>query len=125
MSDTRAPRSGIAAAIAACALACAAPAGATRDPMRPPLPVAGPAAARSTPEPVLTAVIGSEARRVAIVDGRVVRAGDRVDGVLILAVFDGGIRYDRAGVVRELKLPAVAAAKRPAGTASAGPGRGR
>jgi MSHA biogenesis protein MshK len=114
-----------AAVLAAGALGCAVEAAAARDPMRPPRPVAAPAAARPVPEPVLTAIIGSDARRVAIVNGRVVRAGDRVDGADILAVLEDGIRYGRAGVARELKLPSAVAVKRPAGTDPAGAGSGR
>lgn len=125
MSRRPALRFAVAVALAAGGLALAAPAGAARDPMRPPVPAAGAKSSRSAPEPVLSAIIGSAARRVAIVDGRVVRAGDRIGGVEILAVFDDGIRYSRAGIVRELKLPAPVAMKRPAGTASAGPGSGK
>lgn len=111
------------ATFAACGLALSAHA--ARDPMRPPLPAAGPAAARIAPVPALTAVIGSDERRVAIVNGRVVREGDTIDGLLILAVLEGGIRYSRAGTVRELLLPSTPAMKRPARTPSGGSGSGR
>jgi len=117
-----------AAVLACCGLALVAPAQASRDPMRPPQAAAVRAAARVEPAFQLTAVIGSDERRVAIVNGRVVRAGDTVDGALILAVFDGGIRYSRAGAARELRLaasPVRAAMKRPAGAVAAGPGSDR
>lgn len=101
------------------------PAHAARDPMRPPQAGAARGAVRVEPAPALTAVMGAGERRVAIVNGRVVRAGDTVDGALIVAVFEGGIRYSRAGAMRELRLPTGPAVKRPARDVSAGPGSGR
>lgn len=91
-----------------------------RDPMRPagaaPAPVraAAPAALR------LEGVING-AQRVAIVSGRLVRAGDSVNGAQVLEVLPNGVRLVRAGKVQSLMLPAesmpgsirVAEAKKP------------
>lgn len=115
----------VARVLAACALAFAPTAHGTRDPMRPPLPAAERTAVRAARAPDLSAVIGSGERRVAVVNGRVVRAGDTVDGALILAVFDDGVRYSRAGVARELRLPPAATVKRPAQIGPAGPRSGK
>jgi MSHA biogenesis protein MshK len=76
-----------------------------RDPMRPasaaPAPVraAAPAALR------LEGVIDG-AERVAIVNGRVVRAGDVVNGATVLEVLRRGVRLARAGKIQLLTLPA-------------------
>lgn len=77
-------------------------AGDLRDPMR---PAGAPAASR--PAPVyslkLEGVIAGE-KRVAIVNGRLVRAGDTVAGARILEVLAHGVRYERAGKVQTLTL---------------------
>ncbi|MEO8019924.1 MAG: hypothetical protein ABI769_19105 [Pseudomonadota bacterium] len=79
-----------------------------RDPMRPPgstpasARVAGPVALK------LEGVI-SGAVRVAIVNGRLVRAGDSVAGAQIIEVLSDGVRYLRAGRVQTLLLPEVRA----------------
>lgn len=82
-------------------------AGDLRDPMR---PAGAPAAAR--PVPVyslkLEGVIAGE-KRVAIVNGRLVRAGDTVAGARILEVLARGVRYERAGKVQTLMLPVTPA----------------
>jgi hypothetical protein len=93
--------------LALCALVAAAAAGRVfagdlRDPMRP----AGiPGAAR--PAPVhslkLEGVIAGESR-VAIVNGRLVRAGDTLAGARIIEVLANGVRYERAGKVHTLTL---------------------
>lgn len=57
-----------------------------RDPMRPYTP---PAAAESASEPVgyrLSSVLVSPYRRVAVINGRVCRVGDRVAGAEVLAI---------------------------------------
>ena len=75
-----------------------------RDPMRPagaapaPMRAAAPAALR------LEGVING-ATRVAIVSGRVVRAGDTVNGAQVLEVLPNGVRLSRAGKVQLLTLP--------------------
>jgi MSHA biogenesis protein MshK len=45
----------------------------------------------------LEAVMGSGARRLAIVNGKIVRAGDRVGGALIQEIGSDSIRYTRNG----------------------------
>jgi hypothetical protein len=78
-----------------------------RDPMR---PAGAPAAAR--PVPVyslkLEGVIAG-AKRVAIINGRLVRAGDMIAGAKILEVFAHGVRYERAGKIQTLTLPVALA----------------
>jgi len=75
-----------------------------RDPMRPagaaPAPVhtAAPAALR------LEGVIQGQTL-VAIVSGRVVKAGDVVNGATVLEVLPTGVRLSRAGKVQILTLP--------------------
>jgi sRNA-binding protein len=75
-----------------------------RDPMRP----AGvaPAAARAAAPTALKlegVIAGLE--RVAIVNGRLVRAGDSVAGATILEVLADAVRYSRAGRIQLLVLP--------------------
>lgn len=91
-----------------------------RDPMRPagvapaPMRAAVPAALR------LEGIING-AQRVAIVSGRVVHAGDTVNGAQVLEVLPNGVRLSRAGKVQLLTLPVepmpgsirVAEAKKP------------
>jgi MSHA biogenesis protein MshK len=98
--------------IALCALIVAAAAGRVfagelRDPMRPAGAPAAAAAAAARPAPVsslkLEGVIAGE-QRVAIVNGRLVRAGDLVAGARILEVLAHGVRYERAGKVQTLTL---------------------
>ena len=93
--------------VAVLALVAAAAAGRVfaaefRDPMR---PAGAPAAVR--PSPVrslnLEGVIAGE-KRVAIVNGQLVRAGDTVAGARILEVLAHGVRYERAGKVTTLTL---------------------
>ena len=85
------------------ACACAR-GGDLQDPMRPPgrapamRTVAAPAAIR------LEGVI-SGATRVAIVNGRVVAAGDVVNGATILEILADGVRFTRGGRVQTLMLP--------------------
>ena len=77
-----------------------------RDPMRPP----GTATATLRPAKAsslkLEGVI-SGAVRVAIVNGRLVRAGDEIAGARIIEVLANGVRYSRAGQVQILVLPGV------------------
>jgi MSHA biogenesis protein MshK len=77
-----------------------------RDPMRP--PGSAPAAVRPATSSALRlegVIAGSV--RVAIVNGRLVRAGDDVAGARILEVLTGGVRYSRAGRIQTLMLPGV------------------
>jgi len=74
-----------------------------QDPMRPPgrAPAARPAAAATIR---LEGVI-SGATRVAIVNGRVVAAGEVVNGATILEILADGVRFTRGGRVQTLMLP--------------------
>ena len=94
--------------IAPLLLASAAQAQTFRDPMRPP----GSAPAKSTVARSTTLKLEgviSGAVRVAIVNGRLVRAGDEVAGVRIVEVLVAGVRYTRAGREQTLMLPGVLA----------------
>jgi MSHA biogenesis protein MshK len=108
-----------AAALVVLALALAPAVAVARDPMRPPQPVARAAAPRSEPPAILSAVMGAADRRIAILNGRVVRPGDRVDGMTVERVDAGGLVYVRNGARRELKLAAVPSIKRPAAATTA------
>lgn len=94
--------------LAALVLAGAAHAQAFRDPMRPP----GSAPAKSAVAKVsafkLEGVISGTVR-VAIVNGRLVRAGDEVAGARIVEVMAGGVRYIRGGREQTLMLPGAVA----------------
>ncbi len=85
-------------------LASAAHADGLRDPMQPAgTPPAAPRAL-SVETLRLEGVIGKD-KRVAIINGRLVRAGDSVAGVKVLEVFANGVRIERAGKVSTLTLP--------------------
>jgi MSHA biogenesis protein MshK len=88
--------------IAMCLALTAAQADDLRDPMR---PAGAPTAAR--PAPVyslkLEGVIAGE-KRVAIINGRLVRAGDTIAGARILEILAHGVRYERAGKIQNLTL---------------------
>jgi MSHA biogenesis protein MshK len=68
-----------------------------KDPMRPNV-VAGPASGAPRAEPgfELTAVLVSDSRRIAVVNGRICHVGDRVNGAEIVAIEQGSIRIRRA-----------------------------
>jgi hypothetical protein len=97
--------------LASCCLtalfACAAHAQTARDPMRPP----GTVAAARPRGPVALKLEGviSGSVRVAIINGRLVRAGDEIAGARILEVLQNGVRYSRAGQTQSLSLPGARA----------------
>ena len=98
--------------VAVCALIAGAAAGRVfagdlRDPMR---PAGAPAASRPAPVRTLKleGVIAGE-KRVAIVNGRLVRAGDSVAGARILEVFANGLRFERGGKIQTLTLASAPA----------------
>jgi hypothetical protein len=76
-----------------------------RDPMRP----AGvaPVAARQPVYSLKLEGVIAGVKRVAIVNGRLVRTGDVVAGARIVEVFANGVRYERAGKTQTLTLPAA------------------
>jgi hypothetical protein len=87
--------------------ACTAQAQTARDPMRPPGTAAvarprGPSALK------LEGVISGQVR-VAIVNGKLVRAGDEIAGARILEVLHDGVRYSRGGQIQSLILPGARA----------------
>jgi hypothetical protein len=69
-------------------------------------------------------VFAAGERRSAIVNGRLVRAGDAVGSFSIEEVLADGVRYRHAGTVHELYLPhAAGTVKKPAtGPARSGSG---
>jgi len=73
-----------------------------RDPTRPPLPVAAHRDTVRDSVPRLSGIFTSGERRAAIVNGRLVHAGDSVDQLAIEAVLADGIRYRQAGVAHAL-----------------------
>ncbi len=77
-----------------------------RDPMRP----AGATTVSSAARPAVVAALRLEGViagpvRVAIVNGRPVRAGDVVGTATILEVLHDGVRYSRGGRIQTLVLP--------------------
>ena len=89
-------------------LACTVPgSGATelRDPMRPPQR----AVARNgavAGAPVVSAMFIGATHRAAIVNGKLVHAGDRLGAYTIVALLADGIRYQSGSIVREQRLVA-------------------
>jgi len=78
-----------------------------RDPMRPAtLRASAPAQPPANAPLKLEAVMSSPGSRVAIVDGKVVRTGDRVSGALITEITADSIRYSRGGKEQIALLPA-------------------
>jgi len=92
---------------AAALFAAGAQAQTFRDPMRP----AGvaPASRPRLPSTLKLEGVINGSVRVAIVNGRLVRAGDEVAGAKILEVLTDGVRYSRGGHVQSLLLPGVTA----------------
>lgn len=96
--------------VAVCALGVAAGA-ATRaeglpDPTRPAtLNISAAPVEASEPELQLEAIMRSGERHLAIVNGRLVRVGDRVGTALIRDIDADGLRYAIAGRERVAKLP--------------------
>jgi hypothetical protein len=79
------------------------------DPMRPAnaAPVAtGSVRSVAAPSgPRLTAVFSNGERRVAVIDGRVVREGDRVSGDTVIEILADNVRLARAGHTQTLRIP--------------------
>ena len=85
----------------------------SRDPFRaagdiplPPPPADAPPAVVEAPEPVVDAILFSPERRLAIVNGRTVGIGDRIDASIIVDITRDAIlvRPDHGGPVRQLTL---------------------
>lgn len=90
-----------------------------RDPMRPPQPHTATRAAVRDSLPVVSAIFTRGSERTAIVDGRLVKAGDDVSGGSIKDIASERVRWSRKGIVHELLLnTAVTNFKKPAAAAS-------
>lgn len=89
-------------------------AGDLADPTRPPVVARKPSATAPVvvATPRVTAIFQSGERRVAVLDGQVVKAGDRIGDVVVEAVTAEGVRYRRAGKVEYARLPEQAASVR-------------
>ena len=87
------------------ALAKVASAQTFRDPMRPAGAAPAPARAAAPAALRLEGVIQGPVL-VAIVSGRLVHAGDTVNGASVLEVLPTGVRLSRAGKIQILTLPA-------------------
>ena len=86
-----------------------------RDPMRPPAPAATPGAVIHDSLPAVSAIFVAGDARVAVVSGRLVRAGDEIGDGKIEAVSADGVIWRRRGVAHELLLPRPSARfKKPA-----------
>lgn len=106
----------LAALLAGSSASQAALAQALRDPMRPPAAAEGGAVAAAGEAPVaarLQSVLISPARRVAVIDGRVVRVGERVGDATVVAISESQVVLQRADARETLKLNPVVE-KRPA-----------
>src|SRR5687768_8822961 len=89
---------GVFAVLAMCAALSSAGAQSLPDPTRPPMPPANAGSpARTVFQLRLEAIIVSGGAKRAIVDGKVVREGDRVSGALIEAIGIDSVRYSRGG----------------------------
>jgi MSHA biogenesis protein MshK len=86
----------LATAMGSLAIAHAVSADTLRDPTRPPDAQSAFVAPGSQPIRV-EAILSSRERMLAIVNGKVVRAGDRIGDARIDEVMNDGIRYTRAG----------------------------
>jgi MSHA biogenesis protein MshK len=89
--------------LVAALLSTSATANGLADPTRP--SHAPRAANPAATQPVrVEGVFRSAERRLAIVNGKVVRAGDRVAGVQIDEILDDGVRYLRNGKIHTVRL---------------------
>ncbi len=84
------------------------------DPTRPAFaPVKSSSGVRSIgPSSRVTAIFQTGGRRVAVLDGRVVKAGDHVGDVVIHEILADGVRFTRGGRVELARLPKQAASVR-------------
>jgi MSHA biogenesis protein MshK len=84
------------------------------DPTRPAFAQAKSSAVARSVDPTssLTAIFLSGERRVAVLDGKVVKAGDRVGDIVIQEISADSVRFTRAGRVESARLPKQAASVR-------------
>lgn len=96
----------LAATLLALSAAAQAVAADLRDPMRPPSAPASAMSRAGTPSSLqLQAVIGNGPSRVAIVNGKVVHVGDKVDGATINEISATTVHYTRGGKQLTASLP--------------------
>jgi hypothetical protein len=96
-------------------LSTVAGADALRDPTRPPQPRAVRGTVLHESLPAVSAVFIGPERRKAVVDGRLVQAGDLLNEGTIESVSAEGVIWRRRGVAHELPLPRASTNfKRPA-----------
>ena len=78
------------------------------DPTRPAAYKAAPDAAEpSTGRMRVEAILNRSGERLAIVDGKIVRAGDRIADAKIAAVTQDGVRYVQAGIAKFSRIETV------------------
>jgi sRNA-binding protein len=82
-------------------------AGSLADPTRP-FSVSRSPAGRVVSEFSVTAIFRSEQRQVAVVNGVVVQAGDRLRDARILEVLPDGVRYERQGRQFTIRVASLA-----------------
>ncbi len=99
--------------------AAVAQSGELHDPTRP-ATLARPAVTSLESGVRLEAVMGTGEARRAIVNGRIVRVGDRVDNVLIAQITDDSIQYVQSGRTHVAKLPTQKVAVRKSSALHAG-----
>lgn len=84
-----------------------------RDPLRPPGPVSASAPSSFNAAAWrLSSTLVAEGRRVAIINDRPVRVGDRVGGARVLAIDAGRVQLDYRGRRFTINRPAAAMSKR-------------
>lgn len=89
-------RLGVALVICVLGAAGLLQAGSLADPMRP-YSVARAPQGKVISEFSVTAVFRSDERQVAIVNGKVVKVGDRLADIRIVQILPDGVRYERGG----------------------------
>ena len=89
-------------------LSMAMPSGAQAlsDPTRPPIPTGAPVAAprAGASGPVLQSILLSPLRRLALIDGRMVKVGDRVGSAEVVAIDFDSVRLRRGDSISVMKL---------------------
>jgi hypothetical protein len=84
------------------------------DPTRPAFAQAKSSHVSRAIDPVsrVTAIFQTGGRRVAVIDGQVVKAGDRIGDVVIQEILVDGVRFTRGGRVEVARLPKPAVSVR-------------
>jgi MSHA biogenesis protein MshK len=92
-------------AAGACLIAGTAAADQLFDPMRPANSVDASVAATVAGQIRVEAIVNDGERKIAIVNGRVVREGDRVGGATVESISAGAVRFNRGGRSELISLP--------------------